>query len=334
MDTSKLKPNDPRVKLVNTTIRGKTVRYILGEPQGPKKDTLLLIHGFPDMAFGWRYQIPFFMSLGYQVVVPDMVGYAGTDAPADLAEYTLKSIADDIRDLAVQFVGEDGQIVLGGHDWGGMAVWRATEWHPKLIKAVFSVCTPYVPSNDQYIPLDAVIAAGHLQNFRYQLQLMGPDVQARIQGKEQVRKFLNGMYGGHGPAGELGFTAADGCLFDNLDLLGPTPLLSKEELDYYAEQYALRSAPELRGPLNWYRTRPLNFETEKPLAEKKAKIDAPALFITATKDVALPPSMSAGMDQYFTKLTRGEVVASHWALWEATEQVNSHVAEWLKKVNP
>ncbi len=332
MDTSKLKPNDPRVKYVTDTIRGKTHRYIVGEAQGTKKETMVLVHGFPDMAFGWRYQIPYFMSLGYQVVVPDMVGYAGTDAPEDLKEYSLKSVADDIKAIATKFVGEDGQIVLGGHDWGGFAVWRAAQWHPKLIKCVFSVCTPYSPPHPDFVPLDAIIASGKLTNFTYQLHLAGPEVQSKLQGPEKIRQFLNGMYGGRGPKGEVGFKTTEGVQFDQLDKLGPSPLVSKEELDFYAEQYALRKAPELRGPLNWYRTRPVNFEEEQALVKKEARITMPALFITATKDSALPPWMSQGMDEHFDSLTRGEVEADHWALWQAAGEVNSQITKWLDGV--
>lgn len=333
MDTSKLKPNDSRVKNVSATINGKTIKYILGEPQGAKKDTMFLIHGFPDMGFGWRYQIPYFMSLGYQVVVPDMIGYGGTDAPQDLNLYGQKQIAADVKALATQFVGENGQIVLGGHDWGGMVVWRTSAWYPELIKSVFSICTPFMAPSTTYTKLEDAVASGVLKNFTYQLQLMGPDVEKNLQGEEKVRQFLNAMYGGRGPNGEVGFTVTKGVLFDNLDKLGPNPLLSKEELDYYVEQYMLRDAPQLRGPLNWYRTREINFEDEKVLAEKDTKLYMPAMFVMATDDAALPPWMSKGMEDNFASFTRGEVKASHWALWEAPDSVNQQVGDWLQKVS-
>jgi soluble epoxide hydrolase/lipid-phosphate phosphatase len=55
----------------------------------------------------------------------------------------------------------------------------------------------------------------------------------------------------------------------------------------------------------------------------------PFLFIAGTRDEALPPSMSSGMDKYFRSLTRGEVNASHWALWEKPEEVNQYIKEFL-----
>jgi soluble epoxide hydrolase/lipid-phosphate phosphatase len=36
------------------------------------------IHGFPDLAMGWRYQIPFLIEEGFRVVAPDTLGYGRT----------------------------------------------------------------------------------------------------------------------------------------------------------------------------------------------------------------------------------------------------------------
>ncbi|KAK2591390.1 hypothetical protein QQS21_010915 [Conoideocrella luteorostrata] len=334
MDTRKLAPNDPRVREVSTQVRGKTYSYILGEPQNQQKpiDTIFLIHGFPDLNFGWRYQIPYLMSLGFRVVAPNMVGYGGTSRPDDLSQFSLKSISADIKELAAQIVGENEQIILGGHDWGGAVVWRVVLWHPELIKAVFSVCTPFPPPNPTWMPLEDLIAAGKLTNFTYQLQLAGPDVEKTLQTEQQIWQLLNGMFGGHGPNREVAFSTKHGVLFDNLPLLGPSPMVSKEEVDHYAKSYMRQPAPPLRGPLNWYRTRKINYEEDLLLAENFKQVEMPALFIAATKDAALPPAMSMGMEKNFKDLTRGEVEASHWALTEASADVNKQIGEWLRKV--
>lgn len=333
MAPDKLVPDDPRVKTETALIRGKTYKYIVGQPEGEPVATMVLIHGFPDLGFGWRCQVPYFMSLRFQVVVPDMLGYGGTDAPLAVEEYTYKNIAADIKELSQKFVGE-GQIVLGGHDWGGAVAWRIAMWYPELIKAIFTVCTPYTVPMANFIPLEAIIGSGHLPNFTYQLQFKGPEVESRIQGEEKIRQFLNAMYGGRGPNGEVGFKALEGMQFDNLALLGPAPLLSADELDYYVREYMRKEAPQLRGPLNWYRLRELNHKDEAVFAaqEQSHKFAMPALFITATDDVALPPSMSKGMDKHFEDLTRGEVKASHWALTQAAEEVNGQVAKWANVV--
>ena len=49
--------------------------------------------------YGWRYQIKPWVSLGYRVVVPDKLGYGGTDKPEDAVHYTPKRISDDVAAL-------------------------------------------------------------------------------------------------------------------------------------------------------------------------------------------------------------------------------------------
>ena len=96
--------------------------------------------------------------------------------------------------------------------------------------------------------------------------------------------------------------------------------------------------------VNWYRTREINFQEEllcdvlyaHPISDlandcrlDKVIIEIPTLFIQASKDAALPPDMSVGMEKHFPRLTRREVQTSHWALWERPEQVNNIIEQWL-----
>ena len=67
------------------------------------------------------------------------------------------------------------------------------------------------------------------------------------------------------------------------------------------------------------------------LREKAIKV--PVLFIQATKDAALPPTMSQGMERLCFKMERKSVATSHWALWEAPEAINAFISEWLQKVD-
>ena len=249
-----------------------------------------------------------------------MMGYAGTDAPESPSYYTFKRTADDMAELARQL--GTSTIILGGHDWGGAVVYRIALHYPKLVSAVFSICTPFTPPSKKYVP------ATVLPNFKYQLQLKGPDVEANIVGEEKLRQFLNGMYGGIGSNGEKAFSVAHGVYFDNLSKLNSTQLLDKAELDFYAKQYARTG---MHGPLNWYRTGKLNFEDEKAMAEKMEgfKFDMPVLFVAGTKDAALPPALSQGMEKWFRCLMRGEVDANHWALWEKPAEVNQLIKEFL-----
>lgn len=331
MAVDKLKPNDPRAQSATATVRGKTYHYLHAKPTGPPRATAVLVHGWPDLSFGWRYQVPYLLSLGLQVIVPDMLGYGGTDAPQDLALYSLKSVSDDLAELVRQLLGQGERIILGGHDWGGMLVWRFALWHPEMLKGVFSICTPYVPVSAEFVDIPAMIEK--LPNFKYQAQLAGPDVEREIgSDPAKIRGLLNGIYGARGSDGSLVFSVDHGVHFQNLDKMEKSPLLSEEEVDFYVKQYARNG---MRGPLNWYRTRKINYEEELALLKdgQQPKVQPPAMMVAASKDAALPPRMAKGMEVFFESVKIQEVNGTHWSLWEpVAEETNAHIGDFVKQL--
>jgi pimeloyl-ACP methyl ester carboxylesterase len=64
---------DPRISHLSAYLNGYTYGYLFSpaSPSVPKRGTIFLVHGFPDISMGWRYQIPFLTSLGLDVVAPD-----------------------------------------------------------------------------------------------------------------------------------------------------------------------------------------------------------------------------------------------------------------------
>lgn len=329
MAPPKLTPNDPRVERKTIEVRGKTYTYLLGKPEGTDtpKDTVFLMHGFPDTSFGWRCQIPFFQSLGYQVIAPNMLGYEGTSCPEDLESFTLKNMSDDVAAICESLLGPEAKIILGGHDWGGFLVWRIAIWHPNLVRGVFSICTPYTPPSPKPFNLKALVESGRLPHWGYQLQFASGEIEEKVTTPEDIRRFISCIWLGTTPEGEHGVSVEKGVLFDVLPRLQDSPILSTEELDEYTRSF---TASGLRGPLNWYRTRELVYEEEKELADKGPfKIAPPSLFVQATHDPALPPSMAAGMEERFEDLTTKTLVTTHWALVMEPDKVNGILKEWI-----
>lgn len=60
---------------------------------------VLLLHGFPDLWFSWRHQIPALVAAGYHVVAPDLRGYGQTDAPDGADNYTSLHYVGDLVGL-------------------------------------------------------------------------------------------------------------------------------------------------------------------------------------------------------------------------------------------
>lgn len=65
---------------------------------------------------------------------------------------------------------------------------------------------------------------------------------------------------------------------------------------------------------------------------ERKKLNLPLMFIQATQDHALPPAMSAGMEEFCPNMTRKSVDTSHWALWQAPSEVNGMIKDFLSGV--
>ncbi len=325
----KLTPTDPRVQHRTYTIphSNKTYHYLFADsPSQTPTATVLLVHGFPDLAFGWRYQVPFLLARNLRVIAPDLPGFGRSDAPPALGAYSFKAVVDDLAALLAH-EGIVEKVVLGGHDWGGAVVWRFVLWRPELVRGVFSVCTPFWLPSEVYLSKKEVVR--RLPNFGYQAQFDGTEVDEGVVGREKIRAFLSIMFGARRRDGQVVFDVAKGVRVDKLEPkeIGETPLLSREEMEFYVDEYVRNG---IRGPLSWYKTGRVNYDEERKLIEDgKTRVTVPALMVVAKRDSALPPIMAAGMGQHCDSLVTKQVDATHWALWEAPAETNKHIGEFL-----
>ena len=84
-------------------------------PPTCNKPYILFLHGFPGTSYLWRHQTAHFSKRGYGIVVPDLLGYRGSDKPAELEEYRLKKMAEDVMSL-LEALGV-GKCFAVAHDW-------------------------------------------------------------------------------------------------------------------------------------------------------------------------------------------------------------------------
>src|SRR3954469_2065681 len=59
----------------------------------------LCLHGFPECAFSWRYQLPFLASLGYTAWAPNLRGYGRSSRPNRVRDYALPELIADVAGL-------------------------------------------------------------------------------------------------------------------------------------------------------------------------------------------------------------------------------------------
>lgn len=107
----------------------------------------LLLHGFPDLAYGWRHLIPLLAQAGYHAVAPDLRGYGlttggpgGYDAP--LAPFSLLNLARDALGL-VWTLGYRRADMLVGHDFGSPVAAYCALARPDVFASVALMSAPF-----------------------------------------------------------------------------------------------------------------------------------------------------------------------------------------------
>ena len=110
------------------------------EGSGP---AVVLCHGFPELAYSWRHQIPALVAAGFRALAPDQRGYGDSDRPEDVAAYDIHHLTGDLVGLLDALDIE--RAVFVGHDWGGLIVWMMPLLHPTRTAGVIGVNTPYLP---------------------------------------------------------------------------------------------------------------------------------------------------------------------------------------------
>ena len=118
---------------------------------------VILVHGFPESWYSWRHQLPALAAAGFHVVAPDMRGYGQTEAPPEIASYTIMHLVGDVTGL-VTMLGEK-QAIIVGDDWGATVAWNAALLRPDMFPAVVAMSVPYRPRGP-VPPLRALRDAG------------------------------------------------------------------------------------------------------------------------------------------------------------------------------
>jgi len=109
-----------------------------GPIDGP---VVLLLHGFPELAYSWLHQVATLGEAGFHVIAPDLTGYGRSDNPDVTYD------CDWVNACLVGILDETGceRAVVAGHDWGGILVWIMARQYPDRLAGVIGVNTPDLP---------------------------------------------------------------------------------------------------------------------------------------------------------------------------------------------
>lgn len=297
------------------------------EGEGP---LVVLVHGWPELWYSWRHQIPALAAAGYRVVAPDVRGYGGSDKPRAVEAYDMRTLAADLLGLMDAF-GEE-RAVLVGHDWGAPICWNTAVLHPERVRAVAGLSVPFSPRPPvSPIQLYETLYAGR---FFYQLHFQ-PEGVAEAELEADVRTALRKIY--FAVSGDAGMPALGGDkapsagLLDGLVDPDPFPAwLSDRDLDYYVEAFEQGG---FRGPINRYRCLQRDWEDLPELSD--ARVRQPSFFIAGSRD--LVRHFIPGRDLYadpgaYCSDFRGRVIIEgkgHWIQQEAPARVTQALLGFL-----
>ncbi|MBI2963165.1 MAG: alpha/beta hydrolase [Deltaproteobacteria bacterium] len=110
---------------------------------------VLCLHGFPDHARSFRFQLPALAKAGFRAVAPYLRGYAPSDVPAN-GPYQSAALARDAAAL-IDALSPGEPAYLFGHDWGALAAYGAAILAPRRVRKVATAAVPHGPQLMQAI---------------------------------------------------------------------------------------------------------------------------------------------------------------------------------------
>ena len=299
--------------------------YIAGPEDGRP---LLLVHGWPEIAYSWRNQIEPLARAGYRVIAPDLRGFGASDRPEPVEAYGVDAIMRDFSGL-LDALGHEEAVFIG-HDWGGIFTWHAAMLIPERVSGVIGVNTPHLPRGDQP-PTHYFNAVGGPDHYIMRFQEEGY-AESRFRGREEA--FFDFIFAAP-PSPEKfeslfprathipkNFSAFSGRPEDEI-------VVPAEHRSAYVEAYR-RSG--WASTINIYR----NFDANwRRMEGVEHHLDLPCMLLAAECDYMLPPALAGFMDELCSDaevhVLKG---CGHWTMWERPEEANRLMLDWLGRRFP
>lgn len=293
---------------------------------------VVLSHGFPELGYSWRHQIPALADAGYSVIVPDQRGYGQSDIPTELTDYDIPHLTDDLLGL-LDALGHE-KAVFVGHDWGSMVVWQMALLHPERTAGVVGMSVPFMPRSAM-APVQ-MMRQIFADNFFYIVYFQDPGVaDAELAADvDRTMRRLMGATTTNLPEGTdmeqaaIQMAANDGRGFvDRLPDVRELPdWITEDELAVYVKAFETTG---FTGPLNWYRNMDRNWELAPQL--DGAHVTVPSAFITGSADPVSSMAPTGATDEFLNDHRGATVVegAGHWVQQEAPDEVNAALLRFL-----
>ena len=288
--------------------------------EGP---AVVLCHGFPELGFSWRHQVPALAAAGHRVLVPDMRGYGGSSRPDRVEDYDVLTLCDDLVGLLDEAGLDDAVFV--GHDWGASVVWQLALAHPGRVRAVVGLSVPATRRSP--VPPVQILRARLGDDF-YMCWFQEPGVADAVLAGDVHRSLTTDALSPAAADAER----AEGSTGDT-DPSTPAPSRpwwGPEELEHYVTTFERTG---FTGGLNYYRNLDRNWELTEHLEGRR--ITQPAMYLVGSEDPVAVFTPTTWLEKLCTDLRRIVVVpgAGHWIQQERPEEVTEALLQFLRDLD-
>ncbi len=279
---------------------------------------LVLCHGWPELAWSWRYQIPALVEAGYHCIVPNQRGYGSSSQPGSVEAYDIHHLTGDHVGL-LDALGI-GKAIYIGHDWGAIVVWNHAMMNPDRVRGVANLSVPLYPRGDS-------------DPIAFWEKMLGPDFYivhfnrqpgvAAAAFDADPERFLRNMYrtkhwlepGDGEPSGTSIIHYAE------MEITRGELLMNEDDLRVFVQAFRKSG---FTAPCNWYRNFTRNQETTSRLEQK---VTCPALMIYGRYDMVPQADMSA----FITDLEIHTLECGHWIQQERPDETTELLLDWLER---
>lgn len=299
----------------------------------PERPALLFVHGFPDSAHLWSDVTAKLGTLPNKMIVPDCLGYAGTDKPIDTNLYAYKYQANDLADILEHEKAKTTIII--GHDWGSALVQRVYLHKRDLFCGVVLLNTAYmVPSRQPFNLADVNAlterAFGYPQ-FSYWEFFTSPDAAAIIDGNlDRMWQVLHGDVEDWMKKMFCVPNAMREFLLSNEDVPLKSYASEPRWRDFFMKQF---KTDGFASALQMYKATASNIQlkSDSELLEGSLTIDSPVLFLICTGDaVCMPEMMTPAKTQGLVPHLKEVVVESaHWSPMEKPNEIAAEIRAFV-----
>ena len=281
---------------------------VSGPPGAP---LLVFVHGFPEAAFVWDALLEHFGDR-FRCIAPDLRGFGGSSAPAEVEAYRAKHLVADLDALIAAHGGRAHAVVA--HDWGGAVAWSFAALRPERLDRLVVLNAPHPAT----FLRELRTSAAQQSASAYMHFLCRPDAERLLAENDFARLF--GFFTAMGAADAA--RPGGGWLTDAV-----------------RDRYRAVWSRGLRGGCNYYRASPLKPPagdgTPSPidavtLPDPMVTVRVPTLVVWAEGDLALLPTLLDGLERWVPELEFVRVrEATHWIVHEQPARVAAEIERFL-----